>query len=331
MNPDFNKTTIDTLAKRAGYKCSNPDCRVNTIGPNSDPEKSIKIGEAAHIFGARTGSKRFNNKMTDFARSEITNSIWLCRNCHKLIDSDELRYSTNILFAWREKHEEFISSSLGNNTDQILLKEQIFILKDFDEYPPLVKRIIIDKPVGWEYRLTAELMRFLNKPLFRKLDDLKEGLYLRQFESIKSDQASEWIGEKITELRKMSAPVVGLLDRLTKSWGKLGEPGDLDEIHHATKLIKDYLEYILNFEERIRFVHVPSKYERAVHLLQDLIGSQIAKLSRIPADLDEIVSFAENLPNENVKQHKIIKVITFEVPEYWNREFSKELAKIYDQ
>ncbi|QSW88265.1 MULTISPECIES: hypothetical protein [Flavobacterium] len=45
MNPDFNKTTIDTLAKRAGYKCSNPDCRVNTIGPNSDPEKSTKIGE----------------------------------------------------------------------------------------------------------------------------------------------------------------------------------------------------------------------------------------------------------------------------------------------
>ncbi|MEN2487387.1 hypothetical protein AAYQ05_06265 [Flavobacterium sp. B11] len=329
MNPDFNKTTIDTLAKRAGYKCSNPDCRVNTIGPNSDPEKSIKIGEAAHIFGARTGSKRFNSKMTDYARSEITNSIWLCRNCHKLIDSDELRYSANILFAWREKHEEFISSSLGNNTDQILLKEQIFILKDFDEYPPLVKRIIIDKPLGWEYRLTAELMRFLNKPLFRKLDDLKEGLYLRQFESIKSDQASEWIGEKITELRKMSAPAVGLLDRLTKSWGKPGEPGDLDEIHHVTKLIKDYLEYIVNFEERIRFVHVPSKYEGAVHLLQDLIGSQIAKLSRIPVDLDEIVSFAENLPNENMKQHKITKVITFEVPEYWEKEFSRELSKIY--
>lgn len=330
MNPDFNKITVETLAKRAGYKCSNPDCRVNTIGPNSDPEKSTKIGEAAHIFGARIGSKRFNNNMTDYARSEITNSIWLCRNCHKLIDSDDLRYSTNILFAWREKHEEFISSSLGNNTDQILLKEQIFILKDFDEYPPLIKRIIIDKPFGWEYRLTAELMRFLNKPLFRKLDDLKEGLYLKPLESIKSDQASEWIGEKITELRRMLVPAAGLLDRLTKSWGKPGEPGDLNEIHHITKLIKAYLEYIIDFEERIRFVNVPPKYERAVNLLQDLIGSQITKLSSIPADLDEIVLFTENLPKENTQQKEIKKVIVFEVPEYWDREFSRELAKIYN-
>ena len=117
MVPDFNKKTIDILAKRAAYKCSNPDCRVNTIGPNSDPEKATTIGEAAHIFGAREGSKRYDLSMTDSFRAEITNAIWLCRNCHKLIDTDEQKYSTNILFAWRAKHEEFIASDLGSITD----------------------------------------------------------------------------------------------------------------------------------------------------------------------------------------------------------------------
>lgn len=328
MNPDFNKTTIDTLAKRAGYKCSNPDCRVNTIGPNSDPEKSTKIGEAAHIYGARVGSKRFNIKMNDSSRAEITNSIWLCRNCHKLIDTDEIKYSANILFAWREQHEEFISSTLGNNTDQILYKEQNSILKDFDEYTPLIKRIIIDKPDGWEYRLTAELMRFLNEPLFRKLNDLKNGLYLKPLENINAEQAFNWIQERITELTRISSPAVGLLDSLTKSWGKPGEPGDLKEIHHVAKLIKEYLEHVIAFEERIRFVNVPSEYQRAVYLLQNLIGSQVEKLSIIPLELDNIILIIQNPPKENQTPIVINKEITFEITDAWQKEFNKEINKL---
>ncbi len=97
MPPDFNRKTVDTLARRAAFKCSNPGCRVSTVGPNSDLEKSTLIGEAAHIFGARPNSKRYRLNMTDAARAEITNSIWLCRNCHKLIDTDDQKYTSDIL------------------------------------------------------------------------------------------------------------------------------------------------------------------------------------------------------------------------------------------
>ncbi|EJL65719.1 HNH endonuclease [Flavobacterium sp. CF136] len=331
MNPDFNKNTIDTLAKRAAFMCSNPDCRVLTVGPNSDPEKSTKIGEAAHIYGARIGSKRYIHTMTDPARAEITNSIWLCRNCHKLIDTDEQKYSANILFAWREKHEEFISTSLGNNTDHIIYNEQISILKDFNNYSPIIKRIIIDKPDGWEYRLTAELMRFLNDPLFRKLNDLKDGLYLKPPENIDSGKAFNWIQDRLNELSRIVPPAVGLLDRLTKSWGKPGEPGDIKEIHHVTKLIKEYLEHIIEFEERIQFVNVPPEYQKAVHLLKNLIGSQIAKLSSIPADLDEILLFAENQQKGNENPKEIRKEFIIEIPDSWQKEFNKEINKLQNK
>ncbi len=40
MRPDFSKATIDTLAKRAAFKCSNPDCRIATVGPNDNINKS---------------------------------------------------------------------------------------------------------------------------------------------------------------------------------------------------------------------------------------------------------------------------------------------------
>jgi len=328
MIPDFSKKTIDTLAKRASYKCSNPDCKINTTGPNSNPEKATTIGEAAHIYGARMGSKRYNHNMTDSSRAEITNAIWLCRNCHKLIDTDEQKYSSNILFAWRVKHEEFIASNLGNITDKMVYVEQNSNLKEFDEYPPIVKRIIIDKPDGWEYRLTSELMKFLNAPLFRKLNDLKNGLYVKELSNISSENAFNWIQNRLSELSLTVKPAIGLLDLLTKSWGKPGEPGNVKEIHHATKLIKGYLEHIILLEEKVHFVNVPVEYEKLVSLLKNLIGSQAEKLSTIPSDLEGILTLIENTEKENKLPKQIKKEFVFEIPDYWEKEFNKELNKL---
>lgn len=328
MNPDFSKNITDILAKRAAYKCSNPDCRASTIGPNSDLNKATNIGEAAHIYGARLGSKRFNSEMNDSSRGEITNGVWLCRNCHKLIDTDEQKYNSNLLFSWRERHEEYISSTLGNNTEKILYEQSISTLKDFKEYSPIIKRIVIDKPDCWEYRLTAELMKYLNEPIFRRLSDLKEGLYLKQIENIESNKAFGWIQERLAELTRIVKPAVGLLNQLTKSWGNPGEPGNEKEIHHIAKLIKEYLEHVVAFEERMHFVNVPPQYHRAVQLLTNLIGSQIEKFSKIPYDLDEIVLLSKQMQVRSEPLKTIKKEIVFELPEYWEQEFNKELDKI---
>ncbi len=326
MIPDFSKKTIETLAQRAAFKCSNPDCRVNTVGPNSDPNKSTRIGEAAHIYGARVGSKRYNSKMTDSTRAEITNSIWLCRNCHKIIDSDENKYLEDILFTWREKHEEYVASTLGTKTDLMAYELHMVKFKDFDNYGHLVKRIVLDKPVGWEYRLTAELMRSINAPLFRKLADLKSGLYLKTSIAIEPDKAYQWVHGRITELSKIVPPIVGVLEQLNRSWGKPGEHGDAQEILHVTLLIRDYLQHIIDFEERIHFAILPPDYQRLVNLLKNLIGPQAEKLSCIPSDLDNIVSYIEN-PNED-DPNKFKKEFVFELPDYWEKEMYRELNKL---
>jgi len=88
-SPDFSKETIDTLAKRAAQLCSRPDCQKRTSGPHSEEAKAINLGEAAHIKGARPGSKRYDPKMTDNERNHISNGIWLCRLCAREIDTDD--------------------------------------------------------------------------------------------------------------------------------------------------------------------------------------------------------------------------------------------------
>lgn len=40
---DFSQKTIDTLCERVGGKSSNPNCRRETKGPHSNPQKEYQL------------------------------------------------------------------------------------------------------------------------------------------------------------------------------------------------------------------------------------------------------------------------------------------------
>lgn len=329
MSPDFNQKTVDTLAKRASYKCSNPECRTSTVGPNADPSKSTLIGEAAHIHGARPQSKRYVSTMTDAARAEITNGIWLCRNCHKLIDSDDARYTGNILFAWRELHENFILSELGSATDKLLLEQKSELLSAFNGYPSIIHRIVLDKPDGWEYRLAAELLRYFNAPYFRRIQDLQDGCYVKPRVYIEESNALNWISQRMGEAVNTAKPIEKLLPRLVLSFGRPGEPGDLQEIHHICSLIKDYIAEAVKYEESLYFSSVPDKAKRAIELLKNCLSSQVEKLKTLPMFLDEFVSMMRTDHGGAVENPRVVrKEINFELPHDWLKKMESEIEKI---
>jgi len=103
--PDFLRKTVEELAKRAAQTCANPVCRKPTSGPHSDASRSVVVGEAAHIRGARPGSARYDPEMTDEERANPANGIWLCRECAKLIDTDPKRFPVGLLEDWKKTHE----------------------------------------------------------------------------------------------------------------------------------------------------------------------------------------------------------------------------------
>jgi hypothetical protein len=106
---DFSAVTRRFLAERAAYICSNPDCRSNTIGPHSDPGRSLNTGIAAHICGAARGGPRYDPNQTPEERMSIANGIWLCARCSRLVDTDELLYPAERLRQWRVEHERWVS------------------------------------------------------------------------------------------------------------------------------------------------------------------------------------------------------------------------------
>ena len=102
---DFSQKTKHLIANRAGVRCSNPDCRKPTSGANSNPDKITNIGVAAHICAAAEGGPRYDVSMTPNQRKSSRNGIWLCQSCAKMIDSDEMRYTKEILHSWKRLAE----------------------------------------------------------------------------------------------------------------------------------------------------------------------------------------------------------------------------------
>jgi hypothetical protein len=103
---EFPQQVVRALQERVGNRCSSPDCRRLTSGPNFAPEKATRIGVAAHITAAAPGGPRYDPSLTSEERRSIHNGIWLCQSCARLIDVDPTRYSVLRLLKWRQEAEQ---------------------------------------------------------------------------------------------------------------------------------------------------------------------------------------------------------------------------------
>jgi len=112
--PDFSENTKVSLAARSCHICNNPDCATLTVGPvDAVGTLAVKLGEAAHIAGARPDSGRYDASMTDVQRAAPENGIWLCANCHTMIDKNRGQgFPTQLILNWKQRHEETIRSLL---------------------------------------------------------------------------------------------------------------------------------------------------------------------------------------------------------------------------
>ena len=108
---EFSQKTKRILASRVGYRCSNPSCSVkSTIGPGDDGKSIVLLGEAAHIIGAIQDGDDKLSPRADSTKSvrdiiSLDNGIWLCRTCHKLVDSKTSTYTISKLKGWKKQAE----------------------------------------------------------------------------------------------------------------------------------------------------------------------------------------------------------------------------------
>lgn len=110
---EFSAAIIRRVERRAGHKCSNPGCLAPTSGPQLDPDKAVNVGVAGHITGASPGGPRYDAQLTTDLRCSISNAIWLCQTCGKLIDDDILRHPPTVLREWKREGEKDAERRVG--------------------------------------------------------------------------------------------------------------------------------------------------------------------------------------------------------------------------
>ncbi|MDX6499561.1 MAG: hypothetical protein QOG23_2821 [Blastocatellia bacterium] len=129
MRDDFTAPTKEHLGRRVGFRCSNPGCQRHTSGPHTLDDKSVSIGVAAHITAASPGGPRYDAQLGIQDRGSITNAIWLCQACAKLIDSDPDRYSVSVIRDWKSAAEARIRETIERPFPQQVNSELLSVVE----------------------------------------------------------------------------------------------------------------------------------------------------------------------------------------------------------
>jgi hypothetical protein len=181
MRDDFPEDVKRTVAARVGYRCSRPECRALTSGPQVDPSKALNIGVAAHITAASPGGPRYDLALTSEERRHANNAIWLCQNCGKLVDNDPVRFTEGDLRHWKQTAETQALALIGKTATaadplhEEFSEEELMLLVASADDGEIMKHYV-DEIGNW---IGAGRQHFLDQS-----DPALAALYLDAFESL---------------------------------------------------------------------------------------------------------------------------------------------------
>jgi len=95
-------SVIKTLFAYSGNQCAMPNCTETLVDVSG-----TMLGKIAHICAAEKGGARYDSKMTDEQRRDISNLIIVCGKHHDIIDdkNNETNYPTDLLRRYKTTHE----------------------------------------------------------------------------------------------------------------------------------------------------------------------------------------------------------------------------------
>jgi hypothetical protein len=219
--------------------------------------------------------------MTPEERSVITNGIWLCRRCAKLIDTDVPRYSVDLLYKWKREHEAEQAAAIG--ADPSVLEERRRIVMMFASESPAATQLAVDKPEYWEFLLIIELIRAKLSPVRQRLHEIDEGFTYRPALLIDLQDTPKWIRVQIASLDSLVAVLKAIVTRkLPSSWGPPGVPGDSQEILRATTLLRDACEGLLDWEQEVARARFPDDLDDLRQRMRRWTHRLLAEMEKIP-------------------------------------------------
>ena len=173
------------------------------------------IGENAHICGERPKAARYNKEISETERNSYKNLIYLCANCHTVIDSDEKKYTVDELHRIKNEHEMKVLNKLKEES----------LNTSFAELDILIKYLVVNK--SSEVEMQYDLTPIIEKIAKNKLNDVTEFINMGMIQLLKiedflnrmpdvhySDRLTKCMSDKYIELKNMQRDEIVIFDEL---------------------------------------------------------------------------------------------------------------------
>lgn len=109
------------LAFRSGDRCAMPGCE-RSLTRESGSGDPFSVGEAAHIAGEKSDAVRYDPSMTNAERDDYRNLIYLCADCHKVIDDKQhgaADYPVESLQKMKLEHEQRVRNAVSDAFSEV--------------------------------------------------------------------------------------------------------------------------------------------------------------------------------------------------------------------
>ena len=118
-------TTADRalLWSRSAGLCCFPDCNVVCVEEAKYGDRSVVIGEIAHMEANSDDGPRANPVLSELQRNAYANLIMLCPTHHEIVDARESTYTVEILRGWKADREAKVLDFLAREMQSITFAE----------------------------------------------------------------------------------------------------------------------------------------------------------------------------------------------------------------
>jgi len=178
--------------------------------------------------------------------------------------------------------------------------------REFERETARAQRLVFNRPAGWEYLLTAELLRSKLIPIKRKFTDLERGLIYRRTTSLQGEDFINWVGVMCTDLASLiRIASKAITQEIPNSWGLPGVAGDPLEIKHATDILISFCNGLLEWEVEVRSVVPPNPLQPLKQKMEGWTSQLLEEVVSFPDKLEE--PFNQPNPTGQYDIHLIFK------------------------
>lgn len=143
------------VIQQSGNHCAIPTCRKPLLKEGTATDDPANIGKLAHIKGEKPGAARYDSDMTDEERNHHSNLIYVCANCHDMIDKQERKYTVEVLQEIKKKHDKWRRISLEKRIVEVGFYELDQVTRhiaaspiDSDDFKPIKESIPLKEKMG---------------------------------------------------------------------------------------------------------------------------------------------------------------------------------------